>query len=579
MKNAFRARQQLGFTLIEVLLALGIMISIGGLAMSQLRRGDETAQARAAGEQLKLVGLALNQYIALQYTNITNMVTVTGSGSVADPGPRTCNSPSAGFCTVTSDTLRLNGLLPSNFSGRNAYGAQYLYYIRRQGAGPNWQVDGMVVTDTAYNNGGATPRYDLLGTAMQEAGADSGMTRSVATRIEGYNGAWLDSGFPVNTLGLLAYRGGYASSGFSAYLRLDGSTPMTGDLNMNAHNITGAATLESTTGLVVDNEGTSNLILGNTAGGTTFGAATGSLAIRNTGGVALVSPASNAVFEPLRAGATTVDNLSALTVSTTANGNITANGSGNISTTSGGIFTGSGNITTTSGSISAGGAASNIIAGGSVVSKSAAGGVFSEGNLYAGYDGTTSAASSYVSTTGSGGWYNATYGGGWVMTDANWVRTYSTIPVLITGNLTVQGTTTSTGRLTANEYIQLQGTGTSGTACPAGSPSAGLLGIQADGTLLACKAGTWAKTNGFSSVTQASGASACGATKSQATCPAGYSLMGGGYALISQAQAYSNEAPQQSYPNIAAGAIPANTWVVTSGDAGSCFQATAICGL
>lgn len=569
--------RQRGFTLIEVLLALGIMISVGGLAMSQLRRSNESSQAQAAGEQMRMVGMALNQYITMRYAEISSMTDVAGAGTVSDPGPRDCDAPSANYCTITSDTLRRNGLVPANFSGRNAFGAQYLYFIRRSGAAPTWQVDGLVVTDSAYTNGGATPRYDLLGTAMQKAGADSGMTRSVANRVEGYNGAWLETGYPINTLGLLAFRAGYASSGFAAYLRRDGSTPMTGNLNMDAvqrYNIVNAGTVQARRFL--SDEGADALVLGadpatglQTAGGTKFSAQGGALNIRNSGGVSMTNTAGTA-YTPIRAGDATVDDIAATSVTSTGAisgttitstvGNVASNldvtagrnvaAVGWIGTTNGDIFTNNGNMT----------------AGGYV---RALGTMYSGGDVYVGYNGGAGAATSWIRTHGTGGWYNQTYAGGWYMADATWVRSYADKNVYTAG-LIRGGTVQSDGVLTAMTTIDLRGVAAVNAAC---APD-GLLAREADGTLMNCKTGVWTRTSGLTSTTQVTGAETCGANPaSSAVCPAGYRVLGGGYRLTRLFQAYGSLAPQQQYPVVAS-----NAWNVSSGDPNSCFQAEALCG-
>lgn len=278
-------RKQSGFSLIELLLVLGISIAISALWLNSLRRDAERGQGKAAGEQIKMVGQALNSYIALRYDAITSHVPgvddcapgdACETANPADPGSRVCvNVADLGGgipgkrCTITNETLRINGLVPNSFSGRNSWGSTYTYRITVTGTNPNYQVDGMVVTDDAYTTG-ATVRFDLLGEAMLAAGADSGMTRSSPTQADGYNGSWSESNARfdnIDKLGQLVYRAGFSAQAYNAYLRRDGALPMTGDLDLDNHNIVDAFNINANgtiqgNKLVADSDTVDALIMG-----------------------------------------------------------------------------------------------------------------------------------------------------------------------------------------------------------------------------------------------------------------------------------------------------------------------------
>lgn len=296
-------RHAKGFSLLEVLLAVTIAIGLGSMQLSQLKRDTESKQAQVVGQQLRTVGNAFNAYIAQNFGKLTTYTSQPAPGTPQYPGPVACNA-STKMCTITSDTLRRSGLLPASFSGRNSYGSTYNYYIRVGGDPSKPTLDGLVVTNDPYSVGGAV-RHDMIGTAMLEAGADSGSTRTVANQVNGYNGTWLETSFPqVNQVGLLAYRVGYGASNNSAYLRTDGSIPMEKDLRMGGNNIIEVNGLDGTgqiaAGSFFSKSGaTDAIILNQTAdpknetNRTQLGISGNRLKITNEGGVELVNPTGN----------------------------------------------------------------------------------------------------------------------------------------------------------------------------------------------------------------------------------------------------------------------------------------------
>lgn len=339
-----------GFTLIEVLLALVVMIFV--LAMSLVRSKDdaETSLARASGESMKLAGNGLNAYIATRFNMLVthnpqtdNMpcTTAANCGNAADPGPRVCKFVSGPgsdrICSITSETLRRNSLVPNSFSGYTPYGASYVYEIHISGAAPNWIVNGLVSADAPFRTGN-TVRYDLLGEAMNAAGADAGITKEDPKVANGYNGSWKETGYDIlNQSGLLAYRAGYSSNAYAAYLRRDGSTEMTGNLNMGGHDIDDVHDIDAS-GLVQANQ---IRALANQANALMFGTATAPaatigpsnlsgqtiLALRNANMVRVEDMAGNAgKFEAGSVDAQTVTAQSALQ----SNGSLTVAGGGEI---------------------------------------------------------------------------------------------------------------------------------------------------------------------------------------------------------------------------------------------------------
>ncbi|HGY7285018.1 TPA: prepilin-type N-terminal cleavage/methylation domain-containing protein, partial [Escherichia coli] len=225
-----------GFSLLELILALGIGSAMALLKFQDMKASQEDFTAKTAGEQIRQIGEAVNGYINLRYDKLS---TLTPSSSQSnDPGPRTCNTSE---CEITYQTLINEGLLPVSYSGINIYKSPYKILLKRGGTAPNYVINGLVVATTAWKEGGKT-RYDLIGKAMQTAGVDSGMTQST-TVISGMQGQWQESSSNFSNItgsGLLGFRTGFNSALYSIYLRRDGTLPMTGDLNMGGNNINNA---------------------------------------------------------------------------------------------------------------------------------------------------------------------------------------------------------------------------------------------------------------------------------------------------------------------------------------------------
>ncbi|EIK1335784.1 shufflon system plasmid conjugative transfer pilus tip adhesin PilV [Salmonella enterica] len=93
-------------------------------------------------------------------------------------------------------------------------------------------------------------------------------------------------------------------------------------------------------------------------------------------------------------------------------------------------------------------------------------------------------------TTGDTGWYNEKWGGGFNMTDSTYIRAYNNKSIY-TGGQMQAGTVLSNGRMTAGEYVQINGVATAGAPC---SPN-GLIGRDASGGILSCQSGVWKQTS------------------------------------------------------------------------------------
>lgn len=239
---AMKMKIKKGFSLLELTLVLGVGTMVAFMKFQDMKNEQESIMASAVGQQMKQIGEAVNGYINIRYDKLSTLSNAAGTGT--DPGPRTC---SGSVCEITYQTLINEGLLPSTYTGTNANKSSYKIILKRDGTTPNYVINGLITTSTAWIEGGKT-RYDLLGNAMQTAGIDSGMTKTTSI-ASGHSGQWTETSANFNNItstGQLAFRVGFNSALYSVYLRRDGTLPMTGDLNLDGHNINNVAALNAT---------------------------------------------------------------------------------------------------------------------------------------------------------------------------------------------------------------------------------------------------------------------------------------------------------------------------------------------
>jgi hypothetical protein len=125
-------------------------------------------------------------------------------------------------------------------------------------------------------------------------------------------------------------------------------------------------------------------------------------------------------------------------------------------------------------------------------------------------------ASGVFESTGDEGWYNSTHGGGWFMRDPDWIRAYGDKGIK-TGGEIEGGSVSSVGRLSAGEYLKVEGTAAPGAACSEN----GLVSTAADGSLLSCVAGTWSAGSGGMDIVTLRTPGFLSKTRTL-TCPEGY---------------------------------------------------------
>lgn len=332
-KNRCRKINSSGFTLVELIIVLGILaFSIQAFGRAQIA-ANQKAIAVSAASQIALVGQATQSYLAFNLPALN--IAVPANTAITIPMLQ-----AAGSCGATASCLS------AAVSPTNSWGAGYSILLRRIGAASPYQYEFLVVTTT---NGANTGWYSSNGTtllnavsfAAGDAGGQVGYTYAVpgtlAVRATGFAGTWIAlpasypgivSGAPNNVGGQLAYFYTQVGDPYDArYMRLDGGNQMTGNLNIGGKGIYGVSYGINNTGIVNAAATATNAIIidgmtvngaTNLAGNTTVSA--GNLTVTNAGSFGTLNAA----------GASTLNGSLTVAGVTTTNGDIDSNANINV---------------------------------------------------------------------------------------------------------------------------------------------------------------------------------------------------------------------------------------------------------
>ncbi|WP_157721074.1 hypothetical protein [Burkholderia ubonensis] len=234
-----RTRQRGMYDLLSI--GIGATIAIAGATVGlwQKRQDMLAEQMAAQGDIVRDIGNSINgQYLSKYYSNLVNGTGVPGVANAYAP---------------TMAELQAINVLPAGLATTSAYGTPYVVSLAKIPAAcvaPNCDVGGVVYIAGAITDP-STGNPMPLGDGAGSIGGDGGYSDLASPgTITGMNGGWSLANPMGGVAGVLAMRVGYGSSGWSAYVRRDGSLPMEGDLNFLGttgarHNIANAQTVNA----------------------------------------------------------------------------------------------------------------------------------------------------------------------------------------------------------------------------------------------------------------------------------------------------------------------------------------------
>ncbi|HDR9068285.1 TPA: shufflon system plasmid conjugative transfer pilus tip adhesin PilV [Burkholderia vietnamiensis] len=234
-----RAGQRGVYDLVSLGIGATIVVAFATVGLWEKRQEMLSEQMSAQGGILLDIGNLVNgKYLALYYSNLVNGTAIPGVANEYAP---------------TMAELKAINVIPAGFSTTSAYGFPYQVSLSKVPAGciaPACDIAGNVYIGGAITDP-STGKPLTLADGAAAIGGDGGYSDTITPgTLTGMNGSWTDTNPVGNVAGVLAMRVGYGSSGWSAFVRRDGSLPMEGDLNFQGttgtlHNIANAATVNA----------------------------------------------------------------------------------------------------------------------------------------------------------------------------------------------------------------------------------------------------------------------------------------------------------------------------------------------
>jgi hypothetical protein len=223
---------QKGFLLLETALALLIVSAVGTIALNAQLADLKDQRAIAQAHSLIQVQGGANSYITNYRVQLASNMPITGVASIYDP--------------KVEELAALNVGMPPNFLNAPMIGGSYRVHVATTPS-PCTPTDCQItavswITQPLKENDG-TVDYPRLGLAMQTLGVDGAVSSNIdvttgavnpvaAGSIRGPNNAWNMANPAGFVPGIMAARAGFDSQIFNQFVRRDGQSQMTGNLQM-----------------------------------------------------------------------------------------------------------------------------------------------------------------------------------------------------------------------------------------------------------------------------------------------------------------------------------------------------------
>jgi type II secretory pathway pseudopilin PulG len=231
-KQTLSPRFQKGFLLLETALALLIVSAVGTIALNAQLADMKDQRAIAQARSLLQVQGGANSYITNYRVQLASNTPITGVASIYDP--------------KVEELAALNVGMPPNFLNAPMIGGSYRVHVATTPS-PCTPTDCQItavswITQPLKENDG-TVDYPRLGLAMQTMGVDGAVSSNIdvttgvvnaaaAGSIRGPNNAWNMTNPAGVVPGIMAARAGFDSQIFNQFVRRDGQSQMTGNLQL-----------------------------------------------------------------------------------------------------------------------------------------------------------------------------------------------------------------------------------------------------------------------------------------------------------------------------------------------------------
>lgn len=200
-------RAMAGFTLVELIIALGVSAFIGLLAAGKMARDSEEVLAEGAAVYIQQVASATQQHILLNWNNYSAGTAVTGVATASRPtipelvslGRLNAGFPAGAGRVPTRQSLRIDITRSSGCPGTTC------------------QVTGLVCTTTPVTLGGPHTRFDLASLMATKQGGTGGQSLPGAGTI--IRGPTLNVSNPLgNIAGIVCGSGSVDTALFERFL-------------------------------------------------------------------------------------------------------------------------------------------------------------------------------------------------------------------------------------------------------------------------------------------------------------------------------------------------------------------------